>query len=480
MDVLDVLDELKRALDPDSVLEGEQVSLRSNGWGRRDACRARAVVRPRDTEAVSTVLRLCHAAGQPIVLHGGMTGLVGGAVARPEEIALSLERMTAIEEVDPVGRTMTVQAGVTLERIQRAAEEAGCLFPLDLGARGSCTIGGNVATNAGGNHVLRYGMTRAQVLGLEAVLADGTVIDDLRKMLKNNAGYDLKQLFIGSEGTLGVVTRVVLRLRARPRSENTALVAVDSFEGITRLLTASEEHLGGDLTAFEVMWEDFYRTTTTEPARNRPPLPYGHPYYVIVEMLGSHPESDAARFEGLLAEAVEEGIAADAVLAGSRSERRAIWAIRDDVEQLGRHAPIFTFDVSVPIARMESYVDELRTGLAAEFPDRELHCIVFGHLGDGNLHPTVAVGESGPEVRRRVEARVYGPLRERGGSVSAEHGIGLEKQPYLSWSRGPAEIEMMRTLKRALDPKGILNPGRVIPSTLAETHARPASSPGRW
>jgi FAD/FMN-containing dehydrogenase len=460
---MEILEQIRAALDADAVVEGERVALRSNGWGRRDACRARALVRPRDTEGVATVLRLCHAAGQPVVLHGGMTGLVSGAVATSAEIALSLERMTQIEEVDAVGRTMTVQAGVTLERIQQAAEEAGCLFPLDLGARGSCTIGGNVSTNAGGNHVLRYGMTRAQVLGLEAVLADGTVIDDLRKMLKNNAGYDLKQLFIGSEGTLGVVTRVVLRLRARPRSENTALVAVDSFEGITRLLAASEEHLGGDLTAFEAMWEDFYRTVTTEPARNRAPLPYGHPYYVIVEMLGSHPQSDAARFEELLAEAVEQGWAADAVLASSRAERRAIWAMRDDVEQLARHAPLFTFDVSVPIARMESYVAELRAGLAEEFPDREVTCIVFGHLGDGNLHPNVAVGETSPEIRRRVEARVYGPLRARGGSVSAEHGIGLEKQPYLSWSRGPAEIDMMRTLKRALDPKGILNPGRVVP-----------------
>ncbi|HVS12327.1 MAG TPA: FAD-binding oxidoreductase [Thermoanaerobaculia bacterium] len=460
---MDVLEELRQSLGPEAVLVGEEVALRGNGWGRRDPCRARALVRPRDTAELARVLRACHRAGQPVVIHGGMTGLVAGAVARPEEIALSLERMTAIEEVDPVGRTMTVQAGVALEAIQRAAEEAGCLFPLDLGARGSCTIGGNAATNAGGNQVLRYGMTRAQILGLEAVLADGTVIDDLRKMLKNNAGYDLKQLFIGAEGTLGVVTRLVLRLRARPRSENTALVAVDSFAGVTRLLGASEEHLGGDLTAFEVMWEDFYRTVTTEPAKGRPPLAYGHPYYAIVEMLGSHPESDATRFEGLLAEAVEQGWAADAALAGSRAERRALWALRDDVEQLGRYAPIFTFDVGVPISRMESYVAEVRSGLAEEFPDLEVVCIVFGHLGDGNLHPTVGVGDSSPETRRRVERRVYGPLRERGGSVSAEHGIGLEKQPYLSWSRGAAEIELMRTLKSALDPQGILNPGRVIP-----------------
>jgi FAD/FMN-containing dehydrogenase len=460
---MDVLEEIRGALGPDAVLVGEEVALRGNGWGRRDPCRARALVRPRDTEEVARVLRACHSSGQPVVVHGGMTGLVSGAVARPDEIALSLERMTAIEQVDPVGRTMTVQAGVTLEAVQQAAEAAGCLFPLDLGARGSCTIGGNAATNAGGNHVLRYGMTRAQVLGLEAVLADGTVIDDLRRMLKNNAGYDLKQLFIGAEGTLGVITRLVLRLRARPRSENTALVAVDSFEGVTRLLGASEEHLGGDLTAFEVMWENFYRTVTTEPASNRPPLPHGHPYYVIVEMLGSHPESDAARFEELLAEAVEQGYAADAALAGSRAERRAIWAMRDDVEQLGRFAPVFTFDVSMPIALVESYVDEVRRGLAEEFPDREVVCIVFGHLGDGNLHPTVGVGDSSQEARRRVERRVYGPLRERGGSVSAEHGIGLEKQPYLSWSRGATEIELMRTLKNVLDPKGILNPGRVIP-----------------
>jgi FAD/FMN-containing dehydrogenase len=458
---MDVIERLREELGADAVLEGDEVRRRGSGWGRPEPCAARALVRPRSTEEVARALRLCHQARQPVVTHGGLTGLVGGAVAGPAELVLSLERMNRIEEVDRAGRTMTAQAGVTLQAAQERADAEGLLLALDLGARGSCTLGGNVATNAGGNHVIRYGMTRAQVLGLEAVLADGSVIADLGKMLKNNAGYDLKHLFIGSEGTLGVVTRVVLRLWPKPRGEATALVAAAGFRQVVELLAEAQRRLGGDLAAFEVMWPEFYEIVTTPPSRNAPPLEHGHPIYALVEALGASPEEDRARFEAFLASAVESGLIEDAAVATSAPERRALWALRDSVDQLARLGPIYTFDVSLPIAAMESYVGEVRERLALEWSDPK--CVVFGHLGDGNLHVIVGVGHSGPDARLRVEHAVYDPLRERSGSVSAEHGIGLEKRPWLAWSRGPAEIDLMRRLKAALDPEGILNPGKVLP-----------------
>ena len=452
--------ELCGALGEDVVLTGEAVTARAGDGSGTVPCAARAVLRPRTTEQVSAALAVCHRAGQPIVPQGGLTGLVGGGVAGDLEVAITLERMTAIEEIDPVGRTMTVQAGAALQSIQEAAEAEGLLFPLDLGARGSCTIGGNVATNAGGNRTIRYGMTRDSVLGLEAVLADGTVLSSLNKMVKNNAGYDLKHLFVGSEGTLGVVTRVVLRLERRPRSHNCALLALPGFSEVIALLGRLEEDVGGSMSAFEVMWREFYELVTGPEARTAPPIPHGDPYYVLVESLGARPEEDAVQFEEALGDCMEAGLIGDAVLGKSKAERDEIWALRDDVEQMNHLAPIFTFDVSLRIADMETYVADIKAALAGRWPDSR--CVVFGHLGDGNLHVVVSVGDGSPEARTAVEEIVYGHLEPIGGSVSAEHGIGFEKRSHLGRSRSPEEIALMRTLKRTLDPRGILNPGRVF------------------
>ena len=456
----DLLAQLTEILGVDGVLTGESVRTRSAGVWKADSVEAAAILRPRSTSEISQVLKICHSAGQAIVAHGGLTGLVEGAWTRPDELVLSLERMRKIEELDEVGRTMTVQAGAPLQTIQDAAETAGLMFPLDLGARGSCTIGGNVATNAGGNRVIRYGMTRDMVLGLEAVLADGTVLSSLNKMIKNNAGYDLKQLFIGTEGTLGIVTRVVLRLREQWRSQNTAFVAIDHFEGVTAFLKQIDASLGGTLSAFEVMWEDFYQLVTTAPATGKPPLDYGRPYYVLVEALGADQEADTQRFEAALGDALQEQLIVDAVIAKSDAERGAMWAMRDDVEQAFQYAPLFIFDVSLSLRHMPDYVPEVTVALAAAWPEHR--CFVFGHLGDGNLHFVVSVGDGSAEARQRVEQIIYTPLSDIGGSISAEHGIGLEKKAYLPVSRAPEEIAMMRRLKQALDPNGILNPGKVF------------------
>jgi FAD/FMN-containing dehydrogenase len=457
---MDLIETLRDIVGADNVLTGDDVRRRSVSWADHSPCQALAIVRPADTGQVSRVLAACHAAGRPVVPMGGLTGLVRGCVAGPHEIGLSLERMHRVESVDPVNRTITLEAGVPLQVVQQQAEEHGLLYPVDFGARGSAHIGATVATNAGGNGVIRYGMTRDSVLGLEAVLADGTVISSLNRMIKNNAAYDLKQLFIGTEGTLGIVTRLVLRLREAPRSVQTAMVACGEFGDVTQLLKHMDAALGGSLSAFEVMWNEFYRLVTTPPARGTPPLGQDHPYFVLLEASGGDAERDQARFEEALGEAIEAGLVADAVIASSEAQRESLWALRDDVESFFRLGMPVTFDISLPITEMEDYVAEVLARLEREWP--AYRRFVFGHLGDGNLH-IIAAGPPSREAKLGIERCVYEPLAARAGSVSAEHGIGLEKQPWLSLSRGPAELDLMRRLKAALDPKNILNPGRVLP-----------------
>jgi FAD/FMN-containing dehydrogenase len=456
----DVIAALRSALGDDALLTGDDVHNRASGIWRREGIRAKALVRPRDTAGVSRALAVCHAHDQSVIAHGGLTGLVGSALTSPDDVVISLERMNRIEEINPVDRTMTVQAGVVLQTVQEQADAAGLMFPLDLGGRGTATIGGNISTNAGGNRVIRYGMTRDMVLGLEAVLADGTVMSSMNRMIKNNAGYDLKQLFIGSEGSLGIVTRAILRLREKPRSQETLFVAIDEFGKLTRFLKTMDASLGGTLSAFEVMWNNFYRLVTTAPAKSQPPLSQDYPFYVLVEAMGGDPEKDHERIEAALAGAYEEGLIADAVIAQSEAQRQQIWAMRDDVGQTSRLGPTFVFDVSMRISKMEGYVDEVNRRLAAHYDD--FHNFTFGHMGDGNLHFVISVGESGAEAREAVERSVYEPLAAIEGSVSAEHGVGLEKKPYLSICRSPIEVTLMRTLKETLDPKRILNPGKIF------------------
>jgi FAD/FMN-containing dehydrogenase len=278
----------------------------------------------------------------------------------------------------------------------------------------------------------------------------------MNRMIKNNAGYDLKQLFIGTEGTLGIVTRAVLRLREQPRHQSTLFVAVDEFAKLAAFLKHMDRALGGTLSAFEVMWNSFYTLVTTAPATNQPPIPQNYPYYVLVEAMGS----DESAVEVALADAYDQALIVDAVLAQSETQRRQLWAMRDDVAQCFREGPTISFDVSMPISTMEGYVSEVTQRLDAAFAKHR--CYIFGHMGDGNLHLVIGAGTPTLEVRRKVEAAVYEPLRAIGGSVSAEHGVGLEKKPYLEISRQSAEIDLMRAVKRALDPKGILNPGKIF------------------
>ena len=455
------VESLRSLIGEKAVLDAADVATRSAGVWRPDNLQAAALARPANTEEVSRVLRWCHANKVGVVTQGGLTGLVHGGDAAPDQVILSLERMRAIEDINPQQRTATVQAGVTLQALQEAVEEHQLMFPLDLGARGTATLGGNAATNAGGNRVIRYGMMRDMVLGLEAVLADGTVVSSLNHLIKNNAGYDLKQLFMGSEGTLGVITRLVLRLREQPVTRNMAFVGVDDFDHLARFLRHMDRSLGGTLSAFEVMWQDFYRLVTTPPAKGNPPIAQDYPFYVLVESQGADSELDTQRFNSAMESAYESGLIVDAAISQSETDCHHFWELRDDVEQVMHQGLPVIFDISLPLEEMEKYSNDLRRNLDAAIGAHKL--FIFGHLGDGNLHIAVPVqAEDYLRLRPTIEQQVYAPLAAFQGSVSAEHGIGLEKKSYLHISRSEPELALMRSLKTALDPQGILNPGKIL------------------
>ena len=458
---MDVVQSLRAIVGNDGVLDAKETATRAAGVMRFDTLVAQALVRPKTTEQVSAVMRWCNDNGLRVVTHGGLTGLVHGADAGPEDVILSLERMRAIESIDPQQRTATVQAGVVLQTLQEAVDAQQLAFPLDLGARGTATLGGNAATNAGGNRVIRYGMMRDMVLGLEAVLADGSIVSSMSPLMKNNTGYDLKQLFIGSEGTLGVITRLVLRLREKPLSNNVAFVATPSFQAMADLLRHMDRALGGTLSAFEAMWRSFYQLVTTAPAHGKPPISQEYPYYVLIECLGSDQERDAEQFSNALESAIEKGLVVDAAVAQSATDCAAFWSLRDDVEQVMRDGAPVVFDVSLPIAEMERFVGVVGEALPREIGEHKLW--VFGHLGDSNLHVIVQVKvQDYFAARPKIEAIVYSALKSLRGSVSAEHGIGLEKKPWLSISRSETEVAMMRAIKTALDPKNTLSPGNIF------------------
>jgi FAD/FMN-containing dehydrogenase len=457
------IDELRGALDKNAVLTGAEIDARYyHDMAGKPVPQPRAVVRPKSTEEVAALLRLCHREKVPVTTQGGMTGLVRGALPNAGEIVLSMERMNAVEEVDVSTGVAIAQAGAPLQKIQERVEQDGFIFPLDLGSRGSCTIGGNISTNAGGNRVIRYGMTRDLILGLEVVTADGTVLKGLRKYIKNNTGIDLKQLFIGTEGILGVVTRAALRIFPAPAEQQVALCALDSFPKVAAFLKLARARLGGGLTAFEVMWNEYYRFVVERVQGVSGPLPTNHPFYVLFEVSGGDAERVHDDMEKLLEAAMGEGLILDATMSTSHASAAAIWRIRDSSVELGRTfgtGARLSFDVSLAIDRMEDYANTIRARIREIDPNA--FAIVFGHAGDGNLHVGVHHHDT-PDKHDALEALVYGITGEFNGSISAEHGIGVLKRPYLKMSRTPEELDTMRTLKRAMDPHNILNPGRII------------------
>jgi FAD/FMN-containing dehydrogenase len=450
--------ELQDALSDLSHLDSRSVADRATSFWNSAPMQAKALVLPESADDIAGVVRHCNSSGQSVITQGGLTNCVSAVEPSLDDLVLSTERMHDVVEIDTVGGTAVVEAGAILQNVQEAVAAEGMYFPLDLGARGSCTIGGNIATNAGGINVLRYGMMRNLVLGLEVVLADGTVMSSMNRMLKNNAGYDMKQLFIGSEGTLGIVTRAVLRLFPQPASRQDAIVAMSDMQSVVEFLGMLQRDIAANLSAFEIMWGSYYRAVTGDDG-HRPPLSREYPFYVVFQAEGTDPDGDTARFERVLERAFEAGHISDAMIPKSAGEARAIWEIRENFEPALVNPPYYLYDVSLPIRDMDAYVAQVEENVAKRWPGGT--CITLGHMADGNLHFFVAPGEQG-EFHRASDECVYEPLKQYGGSVSAEHGIGLDKISWLPHSKSSDEIQLMRTLKHSLDPNNILNPGRVL------------------
>ena len=429
---------------------------------RKYQSRPAFMVKPASTAEVAAVVKLAAAESLPITVVGGQTGTVGSAVPTEGGLALSLERMNRVTEVDTVSMTMTVEAGCILQLAAEAAEARSALLPLDLGARGSATIGGVIGTNAGGNRVLRWGMMRDMVIGLEAVLADGTIVSSLTKMLKDNAGYNWKHLLIGSEGTLGIVTKAVLRLRPLPTSKQTALVAAGSFEDIITVLRRMEREVSGRLSSFELMWGEFFAAMSeAQRAQRAPAMATDYPFYALVEAMGGDEEADVAQFERALMALIEEGVVVDAVIAQSDAQRDAIWAVRDDLSPgLAPLRPFASYDVSMGVADMPVFVAKAQANMAAAYPDATM--MFYGHAGDGNLHAIVSTGQMDKAIQHGFDSAIFDAVRDVGGSIAAEHGIGVSRAPFLKWTRSNSELALMRTLKDAIDPKHLLNPGKLL------------------
>ena len=455
----DFISKLSSEFGEAAVLTGASISNRASSYWDATPISAKAIIRPQTTEELAKIVKRCHDAGQIIVTHGGLTGCAKAADTTSEHVVISLERMNKIEEIDEIGGTITTQAGAILETVQKTVADNGFYFPLDLGARGSCTVGGNAATNAGGINVIRYGMMRNHILGLEAVLADGTIVSSMNKVIKNNAGYDLKQLFIGSEGTLGIITRITMKLETAVNNYQTALVALDDFSSVIKFLMHMKKKTGPRLSAYEVMWGNYYRAVTGENGHTAP-MDRGHPYYVITECTGTHEQSDELIFMDALESALENELINDAVIPKSEGERKSIWTVREDFEPILENDPLFLYDVSLPIKNMEKYIEDVQKNISDIWPNAA--CYVIGHIGDGNLHLMICPMIGDESLHETSNKIVYDPLKEIGGSVSAEHGIGNEKKAWLSHSRSQIEIELMRNLKRSLDPKNILNPGVIF------------------
>ncbi len=468
----DLLATLARIVGAAQVLtEPDRTAPYETEWRRIYPGRARAVVRPATTDEVSRVVAACAAAGAAIVPQGGNTGLVGGSTpdASGTEIVVSLDRMRAVRHVDPLDNTLTLEPGCTVLAAQVAAEAAGRLFPLSLGSEGSATIGGAISTNAGGEQVLRYGNTRDLVLGLEVVLADGRVLDLLGALRKDNTGYDLKQLFIGAEGTLGIVTAATLKLFARPTRVVTGWVALASPAAAVGLLAALTDAVGERVTAFELIGEVALGLVLKHAAPGmRAPLAGTAPWNVLFDVSEVSPHIDPRpAVEELLATALEGGEALDATLAESGAQAHAFWALREHVPEAQRLEGLsLKHDISVAVSQIPAFIAVADAALTALIPDLRLAC--FGHVGDGNLHynQSMPPSMSAAEFKAREEAihaAVYAAVARFGGSISAEHGIGRQKQAALLAHKSPVAIETMARIKRALDPGNVFNPGRLLP-----------------
>lgn len=424
---------------------------------------AGVIVAPSSTEEVAAVVRLCSRHSVSVVAQGGRTGLVGGSVSRPGEVVLSLKRMDRIDRLDPIERTAVVQAGVTLESLQQAAAELRLESGIDLAARGSATIGGMVSTNAGGIMAFRNGVMRHRVLGLEAVLADGTVYSDMTRVVKNATGYDLKHLFIGAEGTLGIVTRVVIKLEQSPRATATALFGLPSVEAALDLIRSALDSEAGQLRATEALWQSYIQFAASAHGWSEPGFELDQPIYLLLSLGGAQEGVLRAEFERLFADIAERFPDITGIVAGSMRREAALWRLREDTDVIYRtHKDAPSYDVSVPLSEIDAYVGRIFAGLSAIDPD--LKPYVFGHLADGNLH--IVLNRPGPlpqPVALAVEAVLYADLSAMGGSFSAEHGVGSKRIHSLLATADPTKLDLMMRVKDTFDSHALMNPGKLLP-----------------
>jgi len=465
-----LIDTLRNLVGAPHVLTEGDLSAYEMDWRKRIQGKALCVVRPGSTEQVAAVVKACAAAGVSIVPQGGNTGLVVGSIPDDSgrQVLLSLQRMNAVRAVDGENLTITVESGCVLQNLQQAAEQAGYLFPLSLGSEGSCTIGGNLSTNAGGTQVVRYGNTRELCLGLEVVTAQGDIMQGLTGLRKDNTGYDLRDLFIGSEGTLGIITAATLKLFPLPAASLTAWAAVPSMRDAVKLLGLAHQHLGAGLTGFEVMGQFALSLVDKHYPQLRVPLFKETPWCVLLENADSESEEHArTRFEALMETAFEQGCVTDAVVAESLTQARNLWHIRESITLAQAEEGLnIKHDISLPVSAIPAFVEATDAELTREIPGVRL--VDFGHLGDGNLHYNVQAPEGGDTKvfletqEERVNHIVYQNVRRFNGSISAEHGVGSMKVDSLPDYKDPTALALMATLKRALDPHNTLNPGRVV------------------
>lgn len=434
----------------------------NSDWMRKYRGHCKLVLKPGSTEEVSKILKYCNDNMLAVVPQGGNTGLVGGSVPVFDEIVINMSRMNQIIEFDEVSGTLVAEAGCILEVADQFLASKGYIFPLDLGAKGSCHIGGNLATNAGGLRLLRYGSLHGNVLGIEAVLADGTVVDDLCKLRKNNTGYDLKQLFIGAEGTIGIITKVSIQCPQRSGAQNVAFFGLESFDKVQQAFREAKGQLSEILSAFELM-DEGSQALVRQVTNNKRPLEEQYPFYCLIETSGSNADHDSEKLQAFLEDVMEKGIVADGTLAQDETQVKSLWAWREGItEALGHLGGVYKYDVSIPLKELYQLVEDTRArvdaaGLLGDTDEYPVRAVVgYGHMGDANLHLNVSTRRFDSRVEKVLEPFVYEWIAERQGSISAEHGLGLMKKKYIGYSRNPTMVGLMKNIKDTFDPVRLL------------------------
>ncbi|KAF2269543.1 hypothetical protein CC78DRAFT_612494 [Lojkania enalia] len=446
----------------------EDIEPFNSDWMRKFRGHTKLVLKPQSTEEVSKILKYCNDNMLAVVPQGGNTGLVGGSVPVFDEIVINLQRLNNIHSFDDVSGILVADAGVILEIADNFLAEKNHIFPLDLGAKGSCQIGGNVATNAGGLRLLRYGSLHGNVLGIEAVLSDGTIVDDLSTLRKNNTGYDLKQLFIGAEGTIGIITKISIICPRRSPAINVAYFGVESYEKLQEAFKEAKSQLSEILSAFEMM-DGRTQKIVNQVTGKKMPLEGDYPFYCLIETSGSNPDHDGEKLQAFLEHVMENEIVSDGVLAESQTQIQDLWAYREGItECLGHWGGVYKYDLSLPIASLYDMVNDVRDRLtkAGLIGNGESYPVVdvvgYGHMGDANLHLNIPTRRFDKEVEKQLEPYVYEWVKSKNGSISAEHGLGVTKKPYIGYSKSETMIKLMKQIKNLYDPNGIMNPYKYI------------------